>query len=285
MNALKDLRINELKDLKFNGLKYLKIEELKHLVHKPGRRDDTGIEDLIKRKKQVETEIRKLFKEKKEIESRIGKIQKTECGESEEISEFPWREEIFPPLRRNMHPQMSELIEIETDALQREDTGISERISSRIGTKVEEADKSPESKETGEIEDTSIEDTSIIEVKVKEEIKSAGEKNDVKNNEEADLNNILKRDREIAFPENTDKIKIADPALMKNEKKGDSTPEKSKTESKKLSAGIFGSSLIEDLLESEDLCTEEEQSFMKYIEESNVTELITDLKEVKKLLA
>jgi hypothetical protein len=295
MNALKDLRINELKDLKFNGLKYLKIEELKHLVHKPGRRDDTGIEDLIKSKKQVETEIRKLFKEKKEIESRIGKIQKTECGESEEISEFPWREEIFPPLRRNMHPQMSELIEIETDALQREDTEISERISSRIEKKVEEADKSPESKETGEIEDTSIEDTSIedtsiedisiIEVKVKEEVKSAGEKNDVKNNEEADLNNILKKDREIAFPENTDKIKTADPALKKNEKKGDSTPEKSKTESKKLSAGIFGSSLIEELLESEDLCTEEEQSFMKYIEESNVTELITDLKEVKKLLA
>lgn len=290
MNALKDLRINELKDLKFNGLKYLKIEELKHLVHKPGRRDDTGIEDLIKSKKQVETEIRKLFKEKKEIESRIGKIQKTECGESEEISEFPWREEIFPPLRRNMHPQISELIEIETDALQIEDTGISERISSRIGKKVEEADKSPESKETGEIKDTSIEDTSIedisiIEVKVKEEVKSAGEKNDVKNNEEADLNNILKKDREIAFPENTDKIKTADPALKKNERKEDSTSEKSKTESKKLSAGIFGSSLIEELLESEDLCTEEEQSFMKYIEEANVTELITDLKEVKKLLA
>lgn len=279
MIALKDLRINELKDLKFNGLKYLKIDELKHLVHKPGRRDGTEIEDLIKSKKEVETEIRKLFKEKKKIESRIGKIQKTEYGESEEISEFPLREEIFPPLRRNMHPRMSELIEIETDALQREDTGISERIDSQIGIKVEKADKFPESKETGEIEDTSI-----TEVKVKEEVKSAGEKNDMKNNEEADLNNILKKDREIVFPENTDKIKTADPALKENEKKG-STPDKSKTESKKLSAGIFGSSLIEELLESDDLCTEGEQSFMKYIEESNVTELIMDLKEVKKLLA
>lgn len=280
MNALKDLRINELKDLKFNGLKYLKIDELKHLIHKPGSRDDKEIEDLIKSKKEVETEIRKLFKEKKEIESRIGKIQKTEYRESEEISEFPWREEIFPPLRRNMHPRMSELIEIETDALQREDTGISESINSRIGEKVEKADKFPESKETCEIEDTRI-----TEVKVKEEVKSACEKNDVKNNEEADLNNILKKDREIAFPENIDKIKIADPAFKENEKKGDSTPEKSKTESNKLSTGIFGSSLIEELLESEDLCPEEEQSFMKYIEESNVTELITDLNEVKKLLA
>ncbi len=298
MNALKDLRINELKDLKFNGLKYLRIGELKHLVHKPERRGDMEIEDLIKSKKEVETEIKKLFKEKKEIESLIGQAQKTEEGESEEIpefpcreeifpplrseeiSEFPWREEIFPPLRRNMYPNMSKLLEIKTDALQREDTGISERIDNQIEKKVEKADKSPESTETGEIEDTSI-----TEVKVKEEVKSAGEKNDVKNNEEADLNNILKKDREIAFPENTDKIKTADPALKENEKKGDSTPEKSKTESKKLSADIFGSSLIEELLESEDLCTEEEQSFMKYIEESNVTELVTDLKEVKKLLA
>lgn len=272
--------MNALTDLRFNILKYLKIGELKHLLYKPGRSDDTELEDLIKRKKKVETEIRKLLKEKKEIESRLSKIQKTEYKESEEISEFPWREEIFPPLRKNMHPQMSELQEIETDSLQREATGISEQIDSPIGKKVEQTDKSPESKETGEREGTSI-----TEVKVKEEVKSACEKNDVKNNEEKDLNNILKKDREIAFPENKDKIKTADPDKKENEEKGDNKPEKSKIESKKLSSGIFGSSLIEDLMESEDLSTEEEQSFMKYIEESKVSELITDLKEVKNLLA
>jgi rRNA pseudouridine-1189 N-methylase Emg1 (Nep1/Mra1 family) len=43
--------------------------------------------------------------------------------------------------------------------------------------------------------------------------------------------------------------------------------------------------LIEKLLESEDLYPEEEKSFMKYIGESSVTDLVTNLKKVKQLLA
>jgi hypothetical protein len=288
MNGLKDLRIKGLKDLKINGLKYLRINELKHLIHKSGDRGDTEIGDLEKSKKEVETKIRKLFSEKKEIESRIVQLQKIdeeseeskESEESEEIPEFPWIEEIFPPLRKNMHPERSRLLEVETDALQKEDAEISERIDSQIGKKVEITDKSLESKETGKIESDNI-----TEIKVKKEEKSVSEKNDVKSNEVADLSNIRKKAGEIAFPENADKIKTADPALEKNEKDDDRTPEKSKTESKKPDPGIFGGSLIEELLESEDLYPEEEQSFMKYIGESSVTDLIKDLKDVKKLLA
>lgn len=289
MSGLKDLRIKGLKDLKVNGLKYLKINELKHLIHKSGDRGDTEIGDLIKSKKEVEIQIRKLFREKKELEFQIGQLQKTEeekeeeseeSEESEEIPEVPWREEIFPPLRRNMRSEMSRLLEVETDALQKEDAGISESIDSQIGNKVEISDKSLELKETGEIEGGNI-----TEIKVEEEAKSAGEKNDVKSNEVADLSNTRKKAGEIAFPENTDKIKAADLALEENEKDEDRTPEKSKTESKNPMPGIFGGSLIEELLESEDLYLEEEQSFMKYIEESSVVELSTNLREVKKLLA
>ncbi len=275
MNGLKNLKINGLKDLKVNGLKYLRINELKHLMHKPDSKNDTKIRNLIKSKEEVEIEIRKLFEEKKEIESRICQFQKTE-EESGEISEFLWREEIFPPLRRNMYPEISGLLEFENDALQKENTGTSERIDNQIGEKVKKTEKSVELKETGEIKRADI-----IEINVKEEAKSASEKNEVEGDKEADPGSIRKKAEEVAFPENMDKVKIAS-FIEENEK--DTIPEKSKTENDKPASGIFGGSLIEELLESEDLCLEEEQSFTKYIEESNVMELITDLNEVKRLL-
>jgi hypothetical protein len=157
----------------------------------------------------------------------------------------------------------------------KEDTEISERIDSRKG---EKTDKSLESKETGEIEGANI-----TEIKFKEEAKSASEKKDLKINEGANFSNIRKKDGEIVSPENTKKIKTAYLALEKNETGEDRTPEKSKTE--KPSSVIFGGSLIEELLESDDLCPEENQGFIKYIEESSVVDLIADLKEVKGLLA
>lgn len=48
---------------------------------------------------------------------------------------------------------------------------------------------------------------------------------------------------------------------------------------------IFGDKQSQELLKSEDLCLEEEKSFMRYIGESSVEELIMDLKDIKKLLA
>lgn len=301
MNALKDLRINGLKNLTINKLKSIKVHELKHLIAKPGDRDDMEMRDLIKSKKEVESKIRKLFREKKDLESRIerkelgsrtGQLQESEDEKEEEISEFPWREEIFPPLRRNMHNEASGLLEIETDALQKEDAGIAERIDSQTGKKVEDSDKSLESKETGEIEEANI-----TEIGVKEEANSAVEKNDVKGDGEADFANLRKKAGEMAFSENTDKTEIVEAALEDNEKgentrlalednekEEDKTPEMRKTESENLASGIFGNSLIQELLESEDLCPEEEQNFMKYIGESSVSELITDLREVKSLL-
>jgi hypothetical protein len=311
MSALKDLSINGLKNIKINGLKYLKINELKHLVPKPGGQDDMELGDLIKSKKEVEIKIRNLFREKKELEFRIeqkeiesriekedtesqrGQLQKTKNEESEEISEFPWREEIFPPLSRNKHREVSGFLEVETGSLQKEDAGISERMDSQIDKKVENPDNYPESKEIGEIEGGNI-----TEIEVKEEAKSASEKNDMKCNEEADLSNIRKKAREVTFPENKDKTENIEaalkddekgeykiPALGNNEKEKDKTPEKRNNKNESPAPGIFGNSLIQELLESEDLCTEEEQSFMKYIEESSVVELITDLRDVKKLLA
>jgi hypothetical protein len=310
MSALNNLKINRLKNLKINGFKFLKVNELKHLIPKPGGRDDMELGDLIKSKKEVEIKIRTLFREKKELESRIekkelesrtemkelesrnGQLQETEDEKREEISEFLWREEIFPP-RRNMHHEVSRSLEVETDALQKEDTGISERIYSQTGKKVEDSDKSLESKETGEIEEANI-----TEIGVKEEANSASENNDVKSDEETDFANLRKKAGEIAFLENTDKTEIVEAALedneiedntrsalKDNEKEEDKTPEMRKTESENSASGIFGNSLIQELLESEDLCPEKEQNFMKYIGESSVSELIIDLREVKSLLA
>lgn len=288
MNTLKDLRINGLKDLKINGLKYLRINELKHFISKPEDRDDTELGDLIKSKKEVEIKIRKLFREKKEIESRIEKkeiesrtdqLQETEDEKREEMPELPWREEIFPPLHRNMNHEVSGLLEVETGVLQKEDAVILERIDSRVSNKVENFNESLESKETGEIEGSNI-----TEIEVKEETKSASEKNDVKSNEEADLSNIQKKAGEITLTENTNKPETVDLTLKSDEKNGDKTPEKRKTESENPAPGILGNSLIQELLESEDLCSEEKQNFMKYIGESSVVELITDLREVRRLI-
>lgn len=276
MSGLKDLRLNGLKDLKINGLRYLRIDELKHLIHKHGSRDDKEIGDLMKSKKEVEVEIRKLLKEKKEIESRISQLRKVQEGQVKEISEFPLTEEIFPPLRRNMRSEMPELLEVETGALQREDTEVSEGIYSQEG---EKNNKSLGLKEAGEIEEANI-----TEIKVKEETKFASEKKDLSNNEETDFSNIRKKDVEMASPENTDKIKTADPVPEKNGQKEGPIPEKSKNESEKPAQMIFGSNLIEELLESDDLCPEEDHGFIKYIGESSVVDLIADLKEVKRLI-
>lgn len=319
MDALNNLKIKGLKNLKINGFKFLKVNELKHLIPKPGGRDDMELGDLIKSKKEVEIKIRTLFREKEDLESRIekkelesrvekkelesqiekkefesrtGRLQETKDEKREEISEFPWREEIFPPLRRNMHHEVSRSLEVETDTLQKEDTGISERIYSQTGKKVEDSAKSLESKETGEIEEANI-----TEIGVKEEANSAGENNDVKGDEETDFANLKKKAGEMAFSENTDKTEIVEAslednekgenkrlALEDNEKEEDKTLEKIKTESENPVPGIFGNSLIQELLESEDLCPEEEKNFIKYIGESSITELITDLREVKSLL-
>ncbi|AKB52028.1 hypothetical protein MSBRW_2775 [Methanosarcina barkeri str. Wiesmoor] len=302
MNALKDLRIHGLKNLKINGFKFLKVNELKHLIPKPGDRDDIELGDLIKSKKEVEIKIRELFKEKKNLESRIERkelrsrtdqLQETEYEEKKEISDFPWTEEIFPPLRRNMHHEASGLLKVETEDLQKEDVGISERIDSQTGNKVKDSDKSFEShlKETGEIEEGNI-----IEIGVKEEVNSACKKNDVEGDEKADFDDMRKKAGETAFLKNTDKPETVEAALEDNEKgeckrltlenneKEDKTPEKIKTESETPVPGIFGNSLIHELLESEDLCPEKEQNFMKYIGESSASELSINLNKVKKLL-
>ena len=327
MDALNNLRIKGLKNLKINGFKFLKVNELKHLISKPWSQDDMELGDLIKSKKEVEIKIRKLFREKKELESQIEKKeleswvekkelesriekkelesriekkefesrtdqrQETEDEKREEISEFIWREEIFPPLRRNMHQEVSRSLEVETDSLQKEYAGISERINSQTGKKVEGSDKSLESKETVEIEEANI-----TEIGVKEEADSASEKNDVKGDERTDFDDMRKKAEEIAFLENTDKPETVEAALedyengenkrlaLEDNEKKDKIPEKRKTESENPAPGIFGNNLIQELLESEDLCPEEEQNFMKYIGESSVSELITDLIEVKCLL-
>lgn len=72
--------------------------------------------------------------------------------------------------------------------------------------------------------------------------------------------------------------------FLENETFCEEVSDNPKTESENPAPGIFGNSLIQELLESEDLYPEEKQNFMKYIGESSVVELITDLREVKRLL-
>jgi hypothetical protein len=287
MNSLKDLRRDGLKELRENGLKGLRVSGLKNLILKP-KTDDVNIEqniedmeDLTKSREQVKRKIRKLMTEKKEIEARIDLIQKAGKEKSEEIPELPWREEIFPPLSRKVHVKVSGSLEVKNDSLHAENTGLSEVKVGGMEIKVKGIDKKPEDKiPEGKISEDIIPDTSqtiVVNDAEKVDPKSgAGEKNESK-----------------VFPEKTEKIKTADPFSIEkvNENKvssgnsSKSSIEKSKPESRNDPAtSLFGDSLIEELLNSDDLNPEEEQGFMKYLEEQEVGELITDLKNVRALL-
>ena len=285
MNSLKELRENGLKGLNMSGLKDLLLKQKTADVNLVN--DVEYMDDLTKNGEQVKRKIIKLIKEKKELEARIDLIQKAGNEKSEEISESPWREEIFPPFSRKVRVKMSGSLEVKPDSLHAEDSGFlkvkvrgMEREVKGIAEKSE--DKTPEDKKPeGKISEDIIPDTSqttIVNDAKKADPKSeAGEKNEGK-----------------TFPEKAEKIKIADPFSIEkaNENKvssvnsRESSIEKSKPESKNNpAASLFGDSLIEDLLNSDDLNPEEEQGFMKYLEEQEVGELIIDLKNVRDLLA
>ena len=115
MESLKNISIGGLRELKENGFKGLKIGGLKNLIVKPEKpgTECTGIadlEDLVKKREDIKKEIEKLNREKKGIETRIHLIRKTGKEKCEEITEYPWREEIFPPLPRKEYVKIPETI-------------------------------------------------------------------------------------------------------------------------------------------------------------------------------
>jgi hypothetical protein len=287
MNSTKYLGTDGLKELRENGLKGLKVSCLKDLILKPKDAriediSDTCLEDLTKSKEQVKRKIRKLIKEKKEIEARIDLIRKTGKEKGEEISELPWREEIFPPLSRKVRVKVSGSLEVKKNYLHAGDTELSEvkvggmEIEVR-GINEKSEDETPEGKRS---EDIILFTNQTI---VVNDAEGTGSKNGTE-----------KRDGDKAVPEREEKIKTLYPfsAGQVNENKisggnsSENSIEKSKPESKKKpAASLFGDNLIEELLNSDDLNPEEEQGFMKYLEEQKIEELITDLKNVRVLLA
>ncbi|AKB75363.1 hypothetical protein MSLAZ_2102 [Methanosarcina lacustris Z-7289] len=295
--------MNSLKELRENGLKGLKMSGLKDLILKPKTADENieDMENLAKSREQVKRKIINLIKEKKEIEARIDLIQKSDNNKSEdliqksdnnksegvtEFSELPWREEIFPPLPRKVHVKMSGALEVKNDSLNTGNPGLSEVKVSGMDIEVKgihenSADKTPERRRSeGKISEYIIPDTSqnilVNDAEGAAPKSGAGEINGSK-----------------AFPGNVEQIKTVDLFSIEkvNENKvssgnsSESPIEKSKPESKNNpAAGLFGDSLIDELLNSDDLNPEEEQGFMKYLGEQEAGELITDLNNVKALL-
>jgi hypothetical protein len=251
MNLLRNLKINGSKNLERIGLKNLGIDRLKNIIHKLRHSKDTEIKNLTKSRDEIQKKIKDLVKEKKEIESRIVQLQNTEEEKEEKISESGWQEKKRAEKTDNF------------DELKK--TGEEEKIDN-IRTKAEVIEANAE----------------VIEAK------PDSKKNVVEFSGIANPDNSVSKVEKIVFlrEENTkeeENTKIANSILQENRE--NSTPEKSKIENEKFKPDIFRNSLIEELMESEDLYQEEEQSFMKYIDESSVTEIVTNLKEVKKLLA
>lgn len=288
MNSLTDLKIGGLKELRESGLKGLKMSGLKDLILKPKtadvnlEKDVEYMDDLTKNKEQVKRKIIKLIKEKRELEARIDRIQKAGNEKSEEISELPWREEIFPPLPRKVRVKISELSEVKKGYLHVENSGFSKVKVSGMEMEVKGIDEKSEDKT---LEGKTSED--IIHYTSQTTIVNDTEKADPKSgtDEINEGKNVPEKAEQIktTYPFSEEKVKEN---KVSSGNSSESPIEKSKPESKNNpTESLFGDSLIEDLLNSEDLNPEEEQGFMKYLEEQEVGELITDLKDVRALLA
>jgi cell division protein FtsB len=278
MESLKNISIGGLRELKENGLKGLKISGLKNLIAKPEESgteclSDAELEDLAQKREEIKREIKKMNQEKEGIETRIRLIRKTEKEKCEEITEFPWREEIFPPLPRKTYVKIPENLEV------KEDSGLLE--IKQTGMKTKELNE--------KLEDATPEE------KISEYVASAAFQTMTANNSEGadSKNETEKKDGEKSFSEKEEKTKAVYPFLagklnenmISNRDSGSNSIEKIKTESKtSTAASILGENLIEELLSSDDLNPEEEQGFVKYLQEPEIGELVNELKDIKSLL-
>lgn len=283
MENLKNISIEGLRELRENGLKGLKISSLKNLIVKPEESrteciSDAELEGLAQKKEEIKKEIKKLNQEKKGIENRIHLIRKTEKENCEEIAEFAWREEIFPPLLRKAYVKIPENLAIKDNSLHAENSGLLERKQSEMKKEV-----------YGKLEDVTPEE------KISEYIASTAVQTMIANNSEgADSKTAVeKKDGEKTFPEKEEKTKSVYPFSagklnenrISNRESSSNSIEKIKIESKTITAAsLLGENLIEELLSSDDLNPGEEQGFMKYLQEPEIGELISELKDTKSLL-
>ena len=315
MESLKNISIGGLRELKENGFKGLKIGGLKNLIVKPEKPETecTGsadLEDLAKKRENIKKEIEKLNREKKGIETRIHLIRKTGKEKCEEITEYPWREEIFPPLPRKEYVKIPETIaetpEVQGDSAPGEGFEISEAKDKGMKIKAEEANKKSEDNisendasednvsEINTLEDKTPE-SSTPEEKVSQDMASdiiQAVTVDVEGKGDR-INVTGKKDEDTAFSQKEDKSKTVPPfsAVKLSENKipdrdsSNSPVEKKNIESKNNPAAcLLGENLIEELLSSDDLCPEEEQGFVKYLQEPEIGELVKELKDIRSFL-
>lgn len=292
MDGLKNQRSNGLKNLKNVGLKFLRFSWLKNIILKPRLARDKDNKSLTKDREEVKVKIRKLVREKEEIESQIVQLQKLGEEKDGEISESPWLEKKRAE-KTNKLDELKEKGEEEVDKIGIETVVIEAKADNK--KVVAENDEimgfnDGASKKLEEIIFQEMEegiDETKIEKKIETktiEVKADNKKVVTKSNESLNFNSASKKTEEVIIPKMEEKTKSSD--FMLEENREDRISEKSKTESEKIAQGIFGGSLIEELLKSEDLLyLEEEQNFMKYIGESSATDLVKDLREVKELLA
>lgn len=315
MESLKNISIGGLRELKENGFKGLKIGGLKNLIVKPEKPETecTGsgdLENLAKKRENIKKEIEKLNREKKGIETRIHLIRKIGKEKCEEITEYPWREEIFPPLPRKEYIKIPETIaetpEVQGDSAPGEGFEISEAKDNGMKIKAEEANKKSEDN----ISEDDVSEDNVSEINTPED--KTPESNTPEEKVSQDMasdiiqavtvdiegkgdriNVIGKKDEDTAFPQKEDKSKTISSfsAVKLSENKipdrdsSTSPAEKKNTESKNNPAAcLLGENLIEELLSSDDLFPEEEQGFVKYLQEPEIGELVKELKDIKSLL-
>lgn len=290
MYGLKNIAIEGVRELRENGLKSLKIDGIKNLMLEPeesrtGRINDVEIEDLTQKREEIKRKIEKLNKEKKEIETRIRLIRKTEKRSYEEITEFPWREEIFPPLPRKMCVKMPEALKAKNSSSHEENSGLSEIKDSEMKIKDKGTDEKSEVN-ISEVEISEGIEPETIQIIAVDNAERAGPVNEIEKKDGEKAISGKEEKIKTVYPFSTEKLKENN-ILSKDSSKNSSknSVEARKIESKNnTAAGFLGENLIEELLVSDDTIPEGEQGFMKYLKEPKMEELINELKDTKSLL-
>jgi|GEM_PF-667764 len=304
MNSLKDIKIGELKELRGDRLKSLKISNLKNLILKPegsrmGNICDFDLEDLTKKRENVKRKINQLNKEKKRIEAHINMIQKSRKEKREEISEFPWREEIFPPFRRKIDVKIPEVPEINDNSLHSEDFEFSGLKNSKMKVMIKAIEEKSGNNILGKKKSEDIEPAEPATIQIRTINNYISAEGSVKDSAEgAELKKyMVKKGEEKALPEKEEKIKNEYPfsARKVNEYRrtdrnivqgpiGNDKPapiEKMRHETGKTVIGLSGEDLIEELMNNSDLNPEEDKGFIKYLHEPEIEELIEGLKDIR----
>ncbi|AKB25748.1 hypothetical protein MSMTP_2279 [Methanosarcina sp. MTP4] len=274
--------------------------------------DESDIEKLMKNREEIRAEIKSLMKKKREIETRIDKVL---AAQEETRKRVEKQMEMEKKGRKQRAGKAGEKTGIlgKTGILRRiggkQDQGSGKKIPEKDGKKPEIRKKKERKKEeiflqegtedAKKVIDSEVEEAAelmaetIIEAELEAGLKTGG-KTEANPGERSGVETEAKTEtgveteaRDKKTPSGkTDKFSALFSSQISPENEDDSekTTKDEKGKDGKTSADFFGADLLEELLNDDSLNEEEEQSILKFIEDTSTEELISGLRDVREKL-